>query len=325
MEVFMKQCSPCFNPSDNGEVFFTDGSPPQVPSSDAVYNEMNRLAGKYACAKLSEFGKSVMGKPLLNICAGCGKRKVLYSASHHANEWITTLVLLKFMNELFEKSRTNDQIEAFNAKDLLNRATLCFVPLINPDGVDLVLGKLLSGKNFEQAKKIAGNYSSIPFPLGWKANIEGTDLNLQYPANWEKAKQIKSDLGFVSPAPRDYVGTAPLSTPESRAFANFTRNLNPDIVVALHSQGKVIYWKFANYEPWGAYELGLKLAEASGFELSQTPPESDNAGYKDWFIQDFGRPGYTVEIGLGESPLPLSQFGTIYAEVAPLLATAANG
>lgn len=321
----MEQCSPCFDPSDGGERLFTERAPPELPSSDGVYYEMNRLAEKYAFVTLAEFGKSVLEKPLLYICAGSGKRKVLFSASFHANEWISTLVLLKFMNELFEKSRTSGQLGAYSAKDLLKRTTLFFAPLINPDGVDLVLGENLNGNYFEQAKKIAGSFPSIPFPSGWKANIEGVDLNLQYPANWEKAKQIKFDLGFVRPAPRDYVGICPLSAPESRALTNFTRNINPDIILALHTQGSEIYWKFSDYEPEGAYELGLKLAKASGYELSQTPPESDNAGFKDWFIQDFGRPGYTVELGLGESPLPLSQFGTIYAAMEPLLASAANG
>ena len=321
----MKQCEPCFEPPDNCEGLFTDGETPGLPYSDAVFYEMNKLAEEFDVAAPFVFGRSVMGKPLLYMCAGIGPRKVLYSASHHANEWITTLVLLKFMKELFKSAKANGLIGTFYAEDLLNKTTLYFAPLINPDGVDLVLGKISSGKYFEQAKKIASNYPSVSFPSGWKANIEGTDLNLQYPANWEKAKQIKSNLGYSGPAPRDYVGTAPLSAPESRALANFLRNINPELVLALHSQGNEIYWKFADCEPAGAFELGQRLAQASGYKLSQTPPESDNAGFKDWFIQDFGRPGYTVEMGLGESPLPLSQFETIYAGMEPLLASAANG
>ncbi|MEA4895037.1 MAG: M14 family metallocarboxypeptidase [Oscillospiraceae bacterium] len=321
----MEQCSPCFNLREKDGGIYPGNTPPMLPSSDAVYNDMQLLAKRHAFLKLSEFGRSVMGKPLLCICAGSGQRKVFFSASHHANEWISTLVLLKFMNELFEKASADDRIGALSADSLIKRTTMYFVPLVNPDGVDLVLGKNLNAKFYEQAKKISGDYPSIPFPSGWKANIEGTDLNLQYPANWEKAKQIKFDLGFKSPAPRDFVGTAPLSAPESRAHANLTRNIDPDIVLALHSQGNVIYWKFSNREPVGAYKLGLALAKASGYELSLTPPESDNAGFKDWFIQDFDRPGYTVELGLGESPLPLSQFGAIYSAASPLLAAAANG
>lgn len=38
------------------------------------------------------------------------------------------------------------------------------------------------------------------------------------------------------------------------------------------------------------------------------------AGYKDWFIQDFRQPGFTVELGQGVNPLPLEQFDEIYQE-----------
>ncbi|MBP8639903.1 MAG: M14 family metallocarboxypeptidase [Oscillospiraceae bacterium] len=321
----MKQCCPCSNSKSKSKPVFNQEAMPDLPIFDAVLAEMNKLAGKYAFVKLSEYGRSVMGKPLLYICAGSGTRRVFYSASHHANEWITTLILLKYMNELFEKAQSNSQIGSFNAKELLSRTRLCFAPLVNPDGVDLVLGKLSSGIYYDSAKTIADNYPFIPFTSGWKANIEGTDLNLQYPANWQKAKQIKFEQGFVSPAPRDYVGSEPLAAPESRALAEFTRISNPETIIALHTQGNVIYWKFADFEPDGAYELGLKLAAASGYELSQTPPISDNAGYKDWFIQDFNRPGYTVEMGLGENPLPLTQFNSIYSAMEPLLSTAAYG
>ena len=36
-------------------------------------------------------------------------------------------------------------------------------------------------------------------------------------------------------------------------------------------------------------------------------------------------PGYTVEVGLGENPLPLAQFPEIYRSCLPLLLTAALG
>ena len=60
------------------------------------------------------------------------------------------------------------------------------------------------------------------FQVGWKANILGTDLNLQFPAGWKNAKEIKYAQGFNKPAPRDFVGLEPLSEPESLAIYNFT-------------------------------------------------------------------------------------------------------
>jgi hypothetical protein len=72
--------------------------------------------------------------------------------------------------------------------------------------MDLVTGELSEGESFDRARRIAASYPRFPFPGGWKANLRGVDLNLQYPAGWEQAREIKSAQGIVSPAPADYVG-----------------------------------------------------------------------------------------------------------------------
>ena len=96
-------------------------------------------------------------------------------------------------------------------------------------------------------------------------------------------------------------------------------------MLAYHTQGKVIYWQFADVFVPGARELGERLAAVSGYGLEDTPYASAFAGYKDWFIQYFRKPGYTVEVGEGINPLPLSQFDEIYRDNVPILVTAALG
>ena len=68
-----------------------------------------------------------------------------------------------------------------------------------------------------------------------------------------------------------------------------------------------------------ALAIGRALANVSGYTLDEAVGIASYAGYKDWFIQDFRRPGYTVEVGRGTNPLPISQFDTIYADNLPLL------
>ena len=266
------------------------------------------------------------GRPVWALMMGSGERKVLYSASHHANEWITTVVLLKFIEDLAEAVQNGDQIFGVDGQSVLAAATLYFVPMVNPDGVDLVTGAVTPDTpEYAAAERIGRNFPEIPFPDGWKANLLGVDLNLQYPAGWLIAREIKFSEGFDRPAPRDYVGRAPLNQRETGALAEFTERVDPDLVLAYHTQGKVIYWQFRDYQIPGARLLGEEFARLSGYELAEVPYESSFAGYKDWFIQNFRRPGFTIEAGAGENPLPITQFPEIYRDNLGILVTAALG
>ena len=304
---------------------------PIVDTTQPITSERNdriimQLLQTYPFLRSELLTTTAFGRPVRTLVIGNGPRKVIYSASHHANEWITSLVLLKYAEDLAEAIQGGGTVGGVNARDIADTATIYMVPMVNPDGVDLVTGAIAQGSlQYEAAHKLADNYPGIPFPDGWKANLLGVDLNLQYPAGWLQAREIKFSQGFTRPGPRDYVGRAPLNQRESIALAEYTEQLDPVLVLAYHTQGKVIYWQFLDYEIAGARELGEEFARVSGYELADTPYESSFAGYKDWFIQYFRRPGYTVEVGLGENPLPLSQFDEIYRDNLGILVTAATG
>ena len=282
--------------------------------SETVNFACRGLAARYPFISMGEIGKSVMGKSLWRLTLGSGNNKVLYNAAHHANEWITVPVLLHFCEELAMAFARNGELYGARARELLAKTTLCIIPALDIDGIDLVTGDLKSGEYYERAADIAADYPAINFPRGWKANIEGVDLNLQYPAGWENAREIKYSQGFTSPAPRDFVGPAPLAAVESRAIYDFTIAFKPSLTLSYHSQGEVIYRKYLDYEPAGSRAIAEELGDASGYFVEETPYASGFAGYKDWFIQNFNRPGYTVEVGLGENPLPVSDFERIYKD-----------
>ena len=276
---------------------------------------LDSLKKRFPFLEITSIGQSVMRKNIPCVRIGNGQKEVFYNAAHHANEWITTPLLMKFLENYCKSYVERGSILGVSAAKIFSETSLYIVPMVNPDGVDLVTGFAdPSRPEYKAAVEIARKYPKIPFPSGWKANIRGVDLNLNYPAGWEEAKKIKAEQGFTSPAPRDYVGPSPFSEPETIAVGEFTKKHDFALTISYHTQGEVIFWKFLSYYVPNAYEIALQFADVSGYSVEITPYESGYAGYKDWFIQEYRRPGYTVEAGFGVSPLPISQFPEIFRD-----------
>jgi len=143
---------------------------------------------------------------------------------------------MKFLEEYSRRYVEDSTIIGYNARCLFENTTLYVVPMINPDEVDLVTGAIKDGDiEYEQARRISEDYPDIQFPDGWKANIEGADLNLQFPAGWENAREIKLEQGFVTPAPHDFVGKGSLIAPEAIALYNFILMHNFRLILTYHT------------------------------------------------------------------------------------------
>ncbi|AND41500.1 MULTISPECIES: M14 family metallopeptidase [Cytobacillus] len=272
----------------------------------ALTADITMLSDIYPFIKVKSIGQSVLGKPIQEIRLGKGNKKVQINASFHANEWITTPILMALLNSFLLSITNVRPIRGVSTMPLYNSVDLSIVPMVNPDGVDLVL----NGPPPELREEvIAINRGSTDF-TGWKANIRGVDLNNQYPAKWDFEKE-RSEQN--APAPRDYLGEAPLTEPEAIAMAELAKDNQFDRMLAFHTQGAEFYWGFEGLEPPESQVLALEFERVSGYKAVQYIDSF--AGYKDWFIQEFRRPGFTIELGRGINPLPLSQFDDIYEEV----------
>jgi len=284
-----------------------------APTYEIVQRQIRGLKARYPFIEVGSIGRSVMGRELYYIRLGRGSNEVSYNASHHANESITTPLLMKFIENYSKAYSTGSSILGYNIRQLFDLTSIYIVPLVNPDGVDLVAyWPTYSDPAFIRAAQL--NKTGLPLPSVWKANIRGVDLNLNYPAEWEREKQEEIEQGITSPGPRDYGGEAPLSEPESRAMVDFTRAHNFRLVIAFHTQGEVIYWQFMNYAPPRALTIANQFAAINGYAVEAGTAEAAYAGYKDWFLQEYRRPGYTFEVGLGVNPIPLGQLPEIYRE-----------
>ena len=273
---------------------------------ETMVQDIQTLQTIYPFLSKRPIGNTVLGKEIPGLFIGSGERRVHFNASFHANEWITTSVVMTFLNDYLLALTNNDSIRGLYTLPLYLQSNVTIVPMVNPDGVDLVLHGPPANETVRN-NVIEWNNGSMDFS-GWKANINGVDLNDQFPAEWEKERERNPK----TPGPRDYGGESPLSEPESIAMAELTKEMDFARVLAFHTQGQEIYWGFQGLEPPESELLVNEFARVSGYKAVQTV--DSYAGYKDWFIQDWRRPGFTVELGLGTNPLPISQFDQIYEE-----------
>ncbi|WP_399630262.1 M14 family metallopeptidase [Sporosarcina sp. SG10008] len=273
---------------------------------DIMMNDIRRLLAVYPFLQTAPIGNSVLKREIPEILVGSGTKRVHYNASFHANEWITTPIILTFLNDYLLSLTNQTTIRGLFTFPFYQQTTLSIVPMVNPDGVNLVLNGPPANEPW-RSRVVELNNGSLDFS-DWKANIRGVDLNDQFPANWDRERARNPKY----PGPRDYGGERPLSEPEAIAIADLTRRRDFARVLALHTQGEVIYWGYENLEPPESEVLVNEFSRVSGYESVQTI--ESYAGYKDWFIQEWRRPGFTVELGSGKNPLPLDQFDEIYQE-----------
>jgi len=273
----------------------------------AMTNDIETLVEIYPFLRNKNIGKSVLGSGIPEIQVGRGRKQVHINGSFHANEWITTAIIMTFLNDYLVALTNMESIRGLFVDPLYFETRLSIVPMVNPDGVNLVLNGPPDVEPYK-TEVVEINNGSLDFK-DWKANIRGVDLNNQFPAFWEIEKERKEPK---HPAPRDYPGDAPLTEPEVQAMVALTEKRPFSRVLAFHTQGEEIYWGYEGNEPKEAETIVNEFARVSGYKAVQFI--DSHAGYKDWFILNWQKPGFTIELGEGVNPLPLEQFDEIYEE-----------
>lgn len=279
-------------------------------SSSKCMNDMEILTTIYPFLQMKSIGKSELGQDIWELRIGIGPKKVHMNASMHANEWITSLVLMKWLNDYLLALTTGTNLGECSALELFLECDLSLVMMVNPDGVDLVV----NGPSEKMKKDLIRMNDGREEFLGWKANIRGIDLNNQFPANWEIEKKRKRPK---KPAARDFPGIEPLTESEVKSLVALVQKEGFDRVVSLHTQGEEFYWGYEKKEPEITSVMAMEFTARSGYKAVRYI--DSHAGFKDWFIDQFKKPGFTLELGKGINPLPLSQFEQIYRDTKPIL------
>jgi g-D-glutamyl-meso-diaminopimelate peptidase len=79
-------------------------------TSELCNETILRITEEYPFCRSEILTTTAFQRPVRTLVIGNGQRKVIFSAAHHANEWITTPVLLKFVEELAAALRSGGRV-----------------------------------------------------------------------------------------------------------------------------------------------------------------------------------------------------------------------
>ena len=279
---------------------------------------IGQLLLDYGFLSRDTIGESRCGRPIDLLHIGHRRQQVLLTGCFHGMEWLTTLLLLRFVDELCFAVMTGRSLCVVRIGTFLNRRGLAIVPCVNPDGAEIQLhGADSAGAYRETVLRACQGDTSH-----WQANAAGVDINHNFAAGWESLHEREQEEGIVQPCATRYGGEYPESEPESRTIASYCRTGHIAHALAFHSQGEEIYWHYGSYRDHEAHRMAKMLSYVSGYPISEPTGLAVGGGFKDWFVDKFHRPAFTIEIGRGTNPLPVEDLDAIYRQLREMLVLA---
>ncbi len=266
------------------------------------------IIDKYFFISCAPIGKSVLGRTIECYTIGNKPKKALLCGAFHGMEWITASLLYTFIINISEAIINHKPLANEKIWELLSERSLCVIPCVNPDGVEISINGSGSAGELKDYVELVSDGDT----LHWQSNALGVDLNHNFNADWESVKKKEIAMGITSPSKTRYGGERPESEAETIALTKFCRSNKICSAIAFHSQGEEIYWDFGCRTPECSLELAQDMAELSGYTVAQPEDIATGGGFKDWVIEELGVPAFTVEVGKGENPLDISQLSDIY-------------
>ena len=276
-----------------------------------LMERLHRLADTYSFLNLTYLGTSILDRAIPVLHIGNGNRRVLYVGAHHGMEWITSLVLTQFLEELCEIVESKRRVCGIYPCDLLDGYTLSVIPMLNPDGVEYQIHGV-DENNPLRERLLEMNDGNEDFSA-WQANARGVDLNHNYDAGFAEYKQLEKEQNMKKGAPTRYSGECAESEPEVSAFCNLIRFSAPwKGVMTLHTQGEEIFAPPCDRNEKGEV-TARRLSQLTGYRLSRAEGLAAYGGMSDWCAEKLSIPSFTMECGRGKNPLPITQTSSIYA------------
>ena len=262
-----------------------------------IEEDIFELVERYSeIASLDIIGESVEGRPIYAIRVGLKsevkKPALLFMGGIHAREDFSVMFCMKSLDHLLYAYYDDGSWEGYDVRALLNNVDVHFVPILNPDGLNIAHNGIATSNNYEllkDIKNVAGD------DRWWKSNANGVDLNRNFDdGNW-KLRTIKN------PASEGYRGPSPNSEPETQAIQNYCIKNLFTMAVSLHCSGEVLYWADTDtHDIFEGYDSKVikRISKITGYKSKPVSkkPAVFGAGFENWFKTTFQRFGFCMEL-----------------------------
>ncbi len=234
------------------------------------------------------------------------KKRFLLEAGTHAREVANPYYVLKMVELYCMDFEDESVIPEYSMRSILRQAVIHVVPMSNPDGYAYAV----SGKPSIRSEELLNNMLHIYEPSShewYKANLNGVDLNRNYPAvyydaatdSWKDIFGMPNDQQSFIPSSMYYAGKEAASEIETRVLKAYVDQYDFRALVNYHSKGRLVLWGRWMLSPsFNSYvkPIAEAMAAESDYELGEMAVVA--SGYlSDYFAMTKLRPAITVETG----------------------------
>ena len=157
---------------------------------------LERLKRRYPFVYTRELTKTAGGRSICAVQLGLGDTKVLLTGGHHANEYITSMLCWELIEGYMEAVECGGSFGGKNAAALFENAMLYVVPMVNPDGIDLVTGAITPDEPEYRAARHCGGLSGAAVPVGLEGESAGRRSEPQLPGGMGTSKTDQGLAGL---------------------------------------------------------------------------------------------------------------------------------
>lgn len=267
-----------------------------------LINDSSMLKIAYPDLITTKFiGNTVSNRSILMLRIGRGKKGIIMTGGVHGRESINPVVLMA-MIEYYALACT-DEVERLAIKtktgvdvlEFFEEYSLYVVPLLNPDGYMIAL----RGYNIIHNEELRLKAKSLNLPYGeWKGNVNGIDINRNFPSLNFKEK---------------FEGDVPGSELETKTLIRLFEEVESEIYLDFHSRGKQIFYyrkQMPREYNENSLRIAMRLEKATGYELVKPEDEiegNDSGGNTvHYYSEVFHKPALTIETVPEPAKFPLA-------------------